>query len=157
MILTWVRFLVVFGLIFILPSCASLSPSFEKPVVSISSFRPLSSGSMNSLFEIGLHIINPNNVDLKLQGVAYTAAIAGHDILTGVSNDLPVIPAYGEVDVKLKASADLLGSIRLVASLMNGKHKALDYELEVKLDIGNFIPAIRVKKSGLIAMLGVTQ
>lgn len=146
--------LIVVSLIVILQACASLAPSFEKPVVSISSFRSIPSDSMNPQFEIGLHIVNPNNIDLNLQGVAYTVTIAGHTILTGASHDLPLIPAYGEGDVTLKASADLLGSLRLIASVLKNQHQQLDYQLDVKLDVGDFIPAIRVEKHGEISMPG---
>ena len=54
-------------------------------------------------FEIGLHIINPNRQPLTLTGVAYTISIEGYRIMTGVSNTLPVIEAYGEGEVRLEA------------------------------------------------------
>jgi LEA14-like dessication related protein len=131
-------------------ACATLSPSFEDPVVTVSSFRVIPSDSISPKFEIGLHIVNPNNVALELEGVAYTASIEGSKVLAGASNTLPVIPAYGEGDVLLNASADLFGSFRVLTNLMNKKTKGLNYQLDLKLDVGTFMPAIRIEKEGLI-------
>ncbi len=137
-------------IVIIISGCATLLPSFEDPTVTISSFRIVPSDSISPKFEIGLHIVNPNNVPLELEGVAYTASIEGNQVLTGASNELPVIPAYGEGDVLLNASADLFGSFRVITNLMNNKAKDLNYQLDVKLDVGTFMPAIRIEKQGII-------
>ncbi|ARN76397.1 LEA type 2 family protein [Oceanicoccus sagamiensis] len=141
-------------LVLISSGCTLLSPSFEDPVVTVSSFRVVPSDSISPKFEIGLHIVNPNNVALELEGVAYTASIEGSQVLAGASNTLPVIPAYGEGDVVLNASADLFGSFRVITQLMNKKTRGLNYELEVKLDIGTLMPAIRIEKQGQIDLGG---
>ena len=85
------QYLLLFA-VFISSGCATLSPSFEDPTVTVSSFRVLPSDSISPKFEIGLHIVNPNNVPLELEGVAYTASIEGNQVLAGASNELPVIP-----------------------------------------------------------------
>ncbi len=131
--------------------CASLLPTYEPPTVSVSAFRVLPSNTLNPKFEIDLHIINPNNIMLNLQGISYSASIEGHKILTGVSNELPVIEAYGEGDVRLVASADLFGSFGLINDLVRQNKKDLSYQLNVKLDVGNFTPAIRVERLGTIS------
>ena len=131
--------------------CASLLPTYEPPTVSVSAFRVLPSNTLNPKFEIDLHIINPNNIMLNLQGISYSASIEGHKILTGVSNELPVIEAYGEGDVRLVASADLFGSFGLINDLVRQNKKDLSYQLNVKLDVGKFTPAIRVERLGTIS------
>ncbi|MFT5692305.1 MAG: LEA14-like dessication related protein [Oceanicoccus sp.] len=139
-------------MILALSGCASLLPTFESPTVSVSAFRILPSDTLNPKFEIALHITNPNNTALNFQGVAYSASIEGHRILSGVSNDLPVIEAYGEGDVRLIASADLLGSFGLINDLMNKQRKNLVYRLNIKLDVGRFTPAIQVENTGTISL-----
>jgi LEA14-like dessication related protein len=136
----------------ILAGCAGMQPGYEKPTVTISSFRTLPSAGALPSFEIGLRVINPNREALELQGVAYTISLEGHEIIKGVANDLPVIDGYGEGEFVLTASANLFAGIRLIAGLVRSDGDSLEYELEAKLDIGGFRPAIRVKESGEISL-----
>jgi LEA14-like dessication related protein len=94
---------------------------------------------------------------LSLQGIAYTLKLEGHRLLTGVANDLPTIDAYGEGQVTLVASTNLLGSIRLFTELMNANPETITYDLEAKLDPGGIRPAIIVVESGQINLSGLSR
>ena len=137
--------------------CAGINNGFETPTVGVSSFQVLHSEGAIPRFEISLHIINPNRTELKLEGLVYSVTLEGHKVITGVSNDLPIIEAYGEGEVTLIASADLLNSIRLVAALLNSQQEKFDYKLEAKLDIGRFHPRIYVVEKGEISFQGQTS
>ena len=140
-----------------LVGCASLEPGFETPTVGVTSFRVLPAEGAAPKFEIGLHIVNPNRTALKLEGLVYSVSLEGHKILTGVSNNLPTIEAYGEGDVLLIATADLLNSIGLFASLLQSQRETFDYMLDAKLDIGSFRPRIHVVKEGEISLRGTAN
>jgi len=136
----------------VLQGCAGLRPGYETPTVTVSSFRALpSEGGMPS-FAIGLRVINPNREPLELVGVSYTVSLEGHEIIKGVGNELPVIDAYGEGEFNLTASANLFAGIRLITDLMRNDRDSFRYELEAKLDIGAFRPAIRVRDAGEISL-----
>jgi len=139
--------LLVFG-------CAGLGPGFEEPTVGLSSFRVLPSEGMAPRFEIGLHIVNPNRTPLKLDGIVYSVTLAGQKVLTGATSDLPEIAAYGEGEVTLTATTDLLRSIRLLASLVNQPQNIVPYELDAKLDIGALRPRIHLQEKGEINLAG---
>ncbi len=145
----------LFLLLLVLTGCAALQPRFESPTVTVSAFRLIPSDTINPKFEIDLHVINPNSSALNLRGLSYSATIEGHKVLTGVANQLPVIDAYGEGDVSLNASANLLGSFRLLADLMQQQRQGLKYQLNVKLDVGSFMPAIYVEEKGEIVLTGL--
>lgn len=138
----------------LLAACSTLQPDFESPTVTVTDFRMIPSETINPKFSIVLHIINPNRSALELQGLSYSAVIEGYKILMGVANQLPVIPAYGEGDVSLTASADLLGGFRLLSDLMQQQRQKLNYQLDVKLDVGAFVPAIYVQQRGDISLSG---
>lgn len=70
--------------------------------------------------------------------------------MSGVANDLPTIEPYGETDVKLNATANVLGGFQLLAGLMNEVKEHIEYEFSAKLDVGSFKPFIRVSKKGLL-------
>lgn len=145
-----IRFFLFALLLLLLSSCATLSPDFEQPSVSVSSFRMLPSNSVVPRFEIGLHVVNPNRTALRLLGMAYNVELEGHRILTGVASDLPVIAAYGEGDVLLQASPDLFSSISLFTDLMNQPRETFKFNFAARLDVGKFLPKIKVEKTGEI-------
>lgn len=139
-------------------ACTGMRPGYETPTVTVNSLRALPAGP-NTLpdFEVGLRVINPNPEPLSLRGVAFTVSLDGRDLVKGVGNQLPVIDAYGSGDFKVTASANMLAGIRFLTDLMrSGPKEAFDYELEAKLDIGAFRPALRVRDSGRIE-LGNTE
>lgn len=137
----------------LLQGCASLKPmDFEDPSVTVNSVRIVPSEGIAPKFEISLHIINPNSIALPLRGVAYSVAIDGRKILNGVSNDMPVIAAYGDGDITLSASANILNSVRLIASLVQQNRDTVEYELNAKLDLGTFTPNIHIKDVGEISI-----
>jgi LEA14-like dessication related protein len=142
------KYLMAFIVGVILSACATLNPNFEQPQVSVNSFRALPGGSVNPSFEIGLRVVNPNSTALNLKGMSYTASIEGNKVFSGVANQLPVVPAYGEEEVKLVAQADLFGSIRLFADLMEPRTTPITYKLKVKLDLGTFAPPIHITREG---------
>ncbi len=129
-------------------ACAGMSPGFETPTVNVSSFRTVPSESGMPKFEIGLHVINPNSEALNLKGVAYTVSVEGRELIKGVGNDLPVIEGYGEGEFTVTAAASLFEGAMLLRDLISGPMDSLSYEFEAKLDVGTFIPSIRVKDKG---------
>ena len=135
-----------------LGGCLAMSPSFETPTVGLKSFRILPSEGAAPRFEIGLHVVNPNRSALKLEGIVYSVILDGHKVITGASSDLPVIAAYGEGEVTLTATADLLRSIGLFSSLFKDPQKPFSYDLEAQLDIGRLQPRIKIHEKGEISL-----
>ena len=140
------------ALLVVLGGCSGLRPGYETPTVTVSSFKALPGEGAMPAFEIGLRVINPNREALELAGVSYTISLAGHDIIKGVGNELPVIEGYGEGEFTLTASANLFAGIRLMNDLMKADRDSFDYKLEAKLDPGGLRPSIRVKDSGQISL-----
>lgn len=134
--------------------CATLHPDFEKPTVTVNNIRLISSGNIVPTFEVGLHIVNPNRSALTLQGIAYTLSLDGFKILTGVANELPTVEAYGQEDITLVATTNLISSIRLLSDLVKQNRDAITYDLDAKLDLGSILPALHVNESGEIDIAG---
>lgn len=135
-----------------LSACVGMRPGFETPTVTVKSVRAMPSESALPDFEIVLHVLNPNNEALKLAGVSYTVSLAGHDVVKGVGNDLPVVEGYGAADLTLTASTNLFAGIGLLRDLMTKSGDTIEYEFEAKLDPGPLSPSIRVKDAGEISL-----
>ncbi|MGB5257945.1 MAG: LEA type 2 family protein [Woeseiaceae bacterium] len=135
-----------------LSACAGLRPGFETPTVTFTSFRMLPSTGIAPEFEIGLRVTNPNAEQLKLKGIAYSVTLDGKELIKGVSNELPFIDGYGSGNVTLTAAPDMIAGIRFVTDLISGSRDTVSYGLEAKLDVGTFIPPIRVRDEGKISL-----
>ena len=140
----------------LLTACATLSPDYEEPTVTLNSFRALPSEGMAPSFEIGLRILNPNAQALDLQGIVYTISLNGYELVKGVGKDFPAIEGYSESDVKLTASANLLAGMRLVHNMMQSHDGTFDYEFKAKLDLGGLYPSIKIRETGNINLDGST-
>jgi hypothetical protein len=142
------------AVLLVLQACAALDPDYERPTVTLSSFRALPSEGMVPTFEIGLNVLNPNPGALHLEGIVYEVSIQGHEILKGAGRDFPLVEGYSSETVKLTAVANLLSGIRLLGDLMNLQDDELEFEFEARLDTGGFFPAIRVSESGSFRLDG---
>jgi LEA14-like dessication related protein len=133
----------------LMTSCATLSPHYEQPQVSINSFT-LSPNAVGiaPTCNIGLHIVNPNRNALPLQGMSYSVELEGHRVLSGAEPNLPRIDAYSSADIVIQASPDLFGSARLINQLLTQKQAALSYTFKAKLDVGSLLPFITIEESG---------
>ena len=134
----------------LLGACATMSPDYEEPTVTLSSFRAIPSEGMVPAFEIGLRIINPNSQALNLDGIVYTVSLQGYELVKGVGKDFPVIEGYSEGEVKLTATANLLAGIRFVGDMMQSEGGPVEYEFKAKLDLGGLHPSIKVRETGEI-------
>jgi len=142
--------LIALALAIILSACATMSPDYEEPTVTLSSFRAIPSEGMVPAFEIGLRIINPNSQALNLDGIVYTVSLQGHELIKGVGKDFPVIEGYSEGEVKLTATANLLAGIRFIGDMMQSNGGSVEYEFKAKLDLGGLYPSIKVRETGEI-------
>lgn len=150
-----VRITLVFSLF--LSGCTMFHSDYETPSVHVTTFKALPTQGIAPRFEIGLHVINPNRQALELDGLHYIIEIEGHRILEGVSNQLPVIAAYGEGDVTLEASANIINSLRLLTDLSQQQRDHFKYEINVKLDVGALRPRLKVIKEGEISLMSLTR
>ena len=125
-----------------------MSPDWEDPSVTVTSFRAVPSEGMAPSFEVGLRVMNPNAVDLELQGIVYTISLEGKELIKGVGKDFPVIEGYTQEDVTITASVQLLAGLKLVSSLMQNQSDSLNYEFKAKLDLAGMYPSIYVTEIG---------
>lgn len=136
-----------------LAGCATLTPDFETPEVSLVSLRPLPGDNLEQRFELGLNIKNPNRNDLPLVGLSYTVELDGYDLLSGVANNLPAIPAYGEARVDVSATVNLVEGIKLLSAVFATPKNELSYRISVKLDTGlPLLGRIPVTDAGVVSI-----
>lgn len=136
--------------LFLASGCASLPPVFQKPEVHLVRLQPLPSRGMEQRFSIGLRVSNPNRTEMKVRGISYSLSLQGHQVVSGVANDIPRIAAYSEATLDLEAATDLLGSLRAIVDLLSRPGEAVKYELTTKIDTGWWGLPVTVVEAGTI-------
>ena len=132
--------------------CATLPSDFKQPGVSVLSVTPRILDGAAPEFDIVLRVTNPNRKALDIVGLSYTIDLVGNRVIEGVASDLPEIAPYGEADVKLSATADLFGGIRVLSRLLTSPDEPVDFEFNAEIDIGTFYPMINVNRAGVISL-----
>lgn len=147
----WVGYCMLVLSLTLAGGCASLYGDKDPPAISMESFRTVASeDSAIPRFEVTLRVANPNKTALKIAGIAYSIEILGKELIMGVTDDVPVIEPYSEEIVKLEAGLQVVGILRLMASLGTTPKEALDYRFSAKIDFEGFMPTQRIEKTGKI-------
>ncbi|MFT4614910.1 MAG: LEA14-like dessication related protein [Bacteroidia bacterium] len=149
----WVGFCVLVLTLPLFSGCASLVGEKDPPAISMETFRTVASESGIPRFEVTLRVANPNKSALKIAGIAYSIEILGKELIMGVTNEVPVIKPYSEEMVTLEAGLQVVGIIRLMASLGTTSKEALDYRFSAKVDFEGFVPTQRIEKTGKISLV----
>ncbi|MDO3381050.1 LEA type 2 family protein [Gilvimarinus algae] len=134
--------------------CASLQPGFSKPEVTVTGLRllPPLDGEFAPRLGVTLRVLNPGSVDLSADGMSYSIALDGFDLLTGVRSGLPVFAAYSETPLELVLTADVLQMLRLGRALAERPDwRPVEYEFKARIDTGRFSPAIEVREQGEVS------
>ena len=155
MITPFLRFTAYFTwllLLITLSGCASMQPDLDPPKISLESFKSLPSETGAPRFEIKLRVANPNKQTLDIAGISYSIELLGKELISGVTNDVPVIEAYTEEVITLEAGLQLFQLLRLLASLGQTQADALDYRFLAKVDFNGFIPTQRIEEAGQITL-----
>jgi LEA14-like dessication related protein len=136
----------------VLVGCASLTPEFDSPKISLISLQNLPSDGSTPRFEIKLRVVNPNIQPLDIAGISYSVELLDKELITGVANDVPQIEGYGEGVVTLEAGLQLLELLRLMASLGTAGSEPLAYRFSAKIDFNGLMPTQRIEESGEITL-----
>ena len=137
---------------FIVTGCAGLTTKMDPPNITLESFDSLPSDGGGPRFLIKLRVQNPNEQQLDISGISYGIELVGTEVVTGVSNDVPVIDGYSEGIVTLEASLKLFQVLKLLASLPQTSEEELTYRFTAKIDFKGLVPTQRIEEEGQISL-----
>lgn len=132
----------------LLAGCTNLQ-HLQNLDVTLTNISPATAIGLSPRFNIQLLISNPNAQDLEIQGVSFNLNIADQKVLTGVSNQIPTLLAYGETSVEIQSTIDLFSLYKLVAYLGRHMNEDIPYQLKSRIDPKGFI-AFNITKEGIL-------
>ena len=85
------------GALLLLPlaGCATLGRKLEAPQLTVARIELLKGDLLQQNLRVGLHVRNPNAVDLPVRGVTCEIEVAGERFAHGESERSFVVPAHG--------------------------------------------------------------
>jgi LEA14-like dessication related protein len=140
----------LFAVVGLLAACSALAPKLEAPTLALVNVRMTSADMFNQNFIVRVHVENPNDRDLPVNGIDYKLFLEGDSFAEGVSNKPFVIPANGETEFDLPVRTNFVSSLGRLVSRLQGR-KQVQYVIEGKVltDIG-FLSKIPFRQSGTV-------
>lgn len=128
---------IVCALLFGLAGCSAFAPKLDAPRLTLVSVGMMSADIFNQQFRVRMHVQNPNDRDIPVNGLDYELFLEGDSFAEGVSNQKFVIPALGETEFDLTVRTNFVSSIGRLVSRLNGRSQ-VNYVIEGKVltDIG---------------------
>jgi LEA14-like dessication related protein len=115
-------------------ACASLQ-DLESPDVVVTAIRPLDATMLEQRFEVDLRIYNPNNKELRIDGVSFDLDINGRRLARGAGASDLVLPRLGEATTTVTVSSSVFDLARQFMAL--GQEETLSYNLVGKIHLGS--------------------
>lgn len=137
--------------------CALVQPKLDDPEVKLVGFRMLPAQGLQQKIAVDLMIANPNDRDLSVRGITYKVGIENISLLSGVTDQIPVLKSYQETPVTLEVSADLLSVLRLIEHYSRaGAVENVNYNFSAVIDFSAWLPSMHVNKTGVLPLRGNT-
>jgi LEA14-like dessication related protein len=128
-------------------ACA-LGPKFEAPQLSVADVQLLGGDLFQQRLRVRMHVHNPNERALPVQGITYRLEVEGQEFATGESAASFVVPALGDADFDMNVSTNL--ATTLMKILGGGANtKALAYHLTGKVTLSEgFLRSVPFEQRG---------
>lgn len=116
-----------------LAGCAGLPGGMEPLSVTLSDVRPGQIGLLEQEYAMKIRVMNPNNLEIPLEGVSFAVELNGKTFAKGVSRQTSTVPAFGDVLLDVKAIGSLGGLLEQVNLLRKGGLDQVTYRLQGRL------------------------
>jgi LEA14-like dessication related protein len=119
----------------LLAGCAGLPAGDEAPVVTLADFGVAGGSLLEQQFNLKLRIQNPNNEELRIDGVAFTLEVNDAPFASGVGNQPLTVGRFGAALLPVDGFSSLGGVLRQVGRFVQGDQRALRYRIKGSLSL----------------------
>jgi LEA14-like dessication related protein len=140
------------ALLALIVSACALGPKFEAPQLSVLDVQLLGGDLFQQRLRVRMHVQNPNERALPVQGITYRLEVEGQEFATGESAASFVVPALGEADFDMNVSTNL--ATTLMKILAGGANtKALAYHISGKVTLSSgFLRSLPFEQRGVFRL-----
>lgn len=120
-----------------LSGCA-LAPKLITPELSIVDVQLVGSDLLAQRLKVRVHVQNPNNRTLPVQGLEYTLEVDGQPFATGESAASFLVPALGSAEFDMNVTTNVAGTlIRLLTRAADARGQGVPYRLYGKIALSS--------------------
>jgi len=147
------RLAAVIGIAFVLSGCAVFGTSLESPRISLSNLAVQESTGFETVFQIQLRVLNPNDSDLNIQGVNCTLEINDKPFAYGISKAAVQVPAFDSATVPVTVYASAIDIARGIFGMQQRDEMSYQLKGKVRLeDTGWLSSKLPFKSEGTISL-----
>lgn len=134
-----------------LSGCTLFVPKLQTPQLSIVDVEVLRANFMQQQLRVRMHVENPNDRSLPIQGLSYTVYLGGQQFATGVSDASFTVPALGSADFNMDVTANAAGA--LFALLNQPRGQGIDYRMKGRVELTHgWLRSIPFEESGTFTL-----
>lgn len=110
----------------------------KPPAVSLAGVDLDSIGLFEQRYVLQLRVLNPNDTDIPVQGLAFDVELNGMHFASGVSNSAVTVPRLGEALLEVKVTSNLASFMRQLRDLQKSGRNGLDYRIKGNLQVSGY-------------------
>ena len=119
----------------LLSACAGLGGLSQKPEVSVAGLKLVQVGVFEQRFALKLRVQNPNDVELRINGLSVEVELNGQPFITGLSDKGVTVPRFGEAVLEVMATSTLGSALKQLRELQKGGRERIDYRIVGRLNL----------------------
>lgn len=119
----------------LLSGCAGMG--IQTPSITVAGIEVIEAGLFEQRLAIKLRVLNPNNVEIPINGLSFEVELNGEPFAKGVSDKAVTVPRMGEAILDVTAVTGVAGIIRQIQGLSRGNIDALSYRIKGRLMTGS--------------------
>lgn len=132
------RRLLAAWLMILLVGCAGLSGLSQKPEVTLAGLELAEFKLFEQRFRMKLRILNPNDTELKINGLSFDVDLNGLPFAKGLSDRAVTVPRMGEAVLDVQATSNLGSVLKQLRELRKSGRERVDYRLSGRINVDGF-------------------
>lgn len=125
--------ILLLGMVTLVAGCTQLGAIKQKPEITLTNIELVELGLLEQRFNLKLRIQNPNDVALRINGMAFDVELNGVAFAKGLSDKTVTVPRMSETILELKVTSTLGTLWRQLNELHKSNRDKIDYQLSGRL------------------------
>lgn len=144
-------FMAVLAMALFAAGCSYLAGVRQRPDISVAGLELVELGMFEQRYMLKLRIQNPNDVELPVDGMAFSVELNGQNFARGVSDQAVTVPRMGEAVIEVHAVSTLGKVWKQLRELQKGTRDRMDYRLSGRILLQG-LGSIPFEQSGEVAL-----
>jgi LEA14-like dessication related protein len=141
----------------LLVGCAGLGTRLETPEITFVGVRAVEASLFEQKLEVRLRVLNPNTIELPVNGLDIDMELAGEPFATGMTAREFVVPAHGEAEFDMIVTANAATALLKIASGDRKSREEIGYRLKGRLSTKlGLLRSIPFEESGTLPLGDLT-